>query len=62
VGTPDHPHETVTYIVEGSMQHKDSAGKLEEGWVQWMTAGSSEAITPAPCPCKYLYSMVMVAH
>jgi len=46
VGTPDHPHrgfETVTYIVEGSSQHKDSAGnsgELKEGWVQWMTAGS----------------------
>ena len=29
VGAPDHPHrgfETVTYIISGSMQHKDSAG------------------------------------
>ncbi len=46
VGAPDHPHrgfETVTYIIEGSFQHKDSAGNsglLKEGWVQWMTAGS----------------------
>ena len=46
IGAPDHPHrgfETVTYIVEGSAQHKDSAGnsgELKEGWVQWMTAGS----------------------
>ena len=45
VGAPDHPHrgfETVTYIISGSMQHKDSAGNtgtLSPGWVQWMTAG-----------------------
>ena len=41
-----HPHrgfETVSYIVQGSSQHKDSAGnwgELKKGWVQWMTAGS----------------------
>ena len=52
VGAPDHPHrgfETVSYIVEGSMQHKDSAGnsgQLKEGWVQWMTAGSGITIHP----------------
>lgn len=46
VGAPDHPHrgfETVTYMVEGSSQHKDSVGNsgvLKPGWVQWMTAGS----------------------
>ena len=46
VGAPDHPHrgfETVTYVVAGEMQHKDSAGNagtLTAGWVQWMTAGS----------------------
>ena len=46
VGAPDHPHrgfETVTYMIEGSGQHKDSVGNsghLKEGWVQWMTAGS----------------------
>ena len=45
-GAPDHPHrgfETVTYMLEGRMQHKDSrgnAGKLTPGDVQWMTAGS----------------------
>ena len=52
VGAPDHPHrgfETVSYIVEGSSQHKDSAGnsgQLKEGWVQWMTAGSGEIKQP----------------
>ncbi len=45
-GAPDHPHrgfETVTYMLEGGMVHKDSAGnsgKLTSGDVQWMTAGS----------------------
>ena len=45
-GAPDHPHrgfETVTYLLEGSMIHRDSAGnsgKLSPGDVQWMTAGS----------------------
>jgi len=46
VGAPDHPHrgfETVTYVLDGKMQHKDShghAGSLGPGDVQWMTAGS----------------------
>lgn len=46
VGAPDHPHrgfETVTYMLEGSFVHKDSAGnsgRLNPGDVQWMTAGS----------------------
>jgi len=45
-GFPDHPHrgfETVTYMVAGRMRHRDSAGHeglLENGGVQWMTAGS----------------------
>lgn len=45
VGAPDHPHrgfETITYVMEGSFQHQDSAGhkgKLGPGDVQWMTAG-----------------------
>ncbi len=46
VGAPDHPHrgfETVTYMLEGTMHHRDSVGT--EGWigpgaVQWMTAGA----------------------
>jgi redox-sensitive bicupin YhaK (pirin superfamily) len=45
VGAPDHPHrgfETVTYILEGEIEHEDSAGhrgELKPGDVQWMTAG-----------------------
>lgn len=44
-GFPDHPHrgfETVTYMLEGRMRHRDSAGNeglLSPGAVQWMTAG-----------------------
>jgi quercetin 2,3-dioxygenase len=43
-GFPPHPHrgfETVTYLLNGRMRHKDSAGHegvIESGGVQWMTA------------------------
>jgi quercetin 2,3-dioxygenase len=46
IGAPSHPHrgfETVSYLLSGAMQHRDSfgnSGKLEPGDVQWMTAGS----------------------
>ncbi len=45
-GFPDHPHrgfETVTYVLEGAMEHRDSQGNhgvIGPGDVQWMTAGS----------------------
>lgn len=44
-GFPPHPHrgfETVTYLLEGRMRHKDNAGHegvIEAGGIQWMTAG-----------------------
>lgn len=44
-GFPDHPHrgfETVTYMIAGRMRHRDNAGNeglLQNGGVQWMTAG-----------------------
>ena len=44
-GFPEHPHrgfETVTYMLSGSMRHRDSAGNegmVLDGGVQWMTAG-----------------------
>lgn len=44
-GFPDHPHrgfETVTYMIAGRMRHRDSSGNqglLQNGGVQWMTAG-----------------------
>jgi quercetin 2,3-dioxygenase len=44
-GFPDHPHrgfETVTYMIAGRMRHRDNGGNeglLQNGGVQWMTAG-----------------------
>jgi len=44
-GFPDHPHRgqaTVTYMLEGSSRHEDSAGHkgtIYTGGVQWMCAG-----------------------
>lgn len=44
-GFPDHPHrgfETVTYMIAGRLRHRDSGGHeglLQNGGVQWMTAG-----------------------
>ena len=44
-GFPDHPHrgfETISYMLEGRMRHRDSAGHegmISTGGVQWMTAG-----------------------
>src|SRR5258708_24898768 len=46
VGAPDHPHrgfEAVTDVLEGELEHEDSAGHrgaLKPGDVQWMTAGA----------------------
>jgi len=46
IGTPWHPHrgfETVTYLLEGENEHRDSMGNhgmLRAGDTQWMTAGS----------------------
>ena len=54
IGAPDHPHrgfETVSYIISGSSQHKDSVGNsgvLKEGWVQWMTTGSGVVHSEMP--------------
>lgn len=44
-GFPEHPHrgfETVTYMLDGRMRHRDNHGNeglLTPGSVQWMTAG-----------------------
>jgi redox-sensitive bicupin YhaK (pirin superfamily) len=44
-GVPPHPHagiETVTYLLSGTMHHRDSAGhegKVGKGGAQWMTSG-----------------------
>src|SRR4051794_15650464 len=55
-GFPDHPHrgfETVSYLLEGSLEHRDSfgnKGRLEAGDVQWMTAGSGLIHSEMPGP------------
>jgi redox-sensitive bicupin YhaK (pirin superfamily) len=57
-GFPTHPHrgfETVTYVIDGAVDHRDSLGNhghLAGGSAQWMTAGHgivhSEMPTHAP--------------
>jgi redox-sensitive bicupin YhaK (pirin superfamily) len=53
-GAPDHPHrgfQTVTYLLAGEMEHKDSrghAGRLRAGDVQWMTAGAGVVHSEMP--------------
>jgi redox-sensitive bicupin YhaK (pirin superfamily) len=45
-GAPDHPHrgfETVTYMLDGAIEHRDSTGGgglIRDGDTQWMTAGA----------------------
>ena len=53
-GTPWHPHrgfETVTYMLDGTLQHRDSnggGGLITDGDTQWMTAGSGMLHIEAP--------------
>jgi len=53
-GFPDHPHrgfETVSYMLEGALEHRDSAGNkgvIAAGDVQWMTAGSGVVHSEMP--------------
>ena len=55
-GFSDHPHrgfETVTYLLEGQFQHRDSRGNhglLGPGDLQWMTAGSGVVHSEMPGP------------
>lgn len=45
-GFPWHPHrgiETITYVLEGDVEHADSLGNtgtISSGDIQWMTAGN----------------------
>ncbi|MEU7908261.1 pirin family protein [Actinoplanes sp. NPDC049118] len=53
-GTPWHPHrgfETVTYMIDGQMDHQDSnggGGSITNGDTQWMTAGGGILHIEAP--------------
>lgn len=57
-GFPWHPHrgiETVTYLMQGDIEHGDSLGNkgsIVDGCCQWMTAGSGiiHQEMPQPCP------------
>jgi redox-sensitive bicupin YhaK (pirin superfamily) len=56
IGTGDHPHrgfETVTYMLDGEFEHRDSAGNsgtIRPGDVQWMTAGAGVVHSEKPSP------------
>jgi len=55
-GFPTHPHrgfETVTYMISGFMEHRDSlgqGGQLAAGSAQWMTAGHGIVHSEMPNP------------
>lgn len=66
VGAPPHPHrgfETVTYILQGEVEHRDSAGNhgvIGPGDVQWMTAG--DGIVHSEMPSTRLQTEGGVGH
>ncbi|GEC10198.1 hypothetical protein SSP24_78530 [Streptomyces spinoverrucosus] len=67
-GTPWHPHrgfETVTYMVDGVMEHRDSnggGGVITNGDTQWMTAGSGMLhIETPPAVPSWSFSPVTIA-
>lgn len=55
-GFPMHPHrgiETITYLIEGEIEHQDSLGNkgtIRGGQSQWMTAGSGILHQEMPKP------------
>jgi redox-sensitive bicupin YhaK (pirin superfamily) len=66
VGAPDHPHrgfETVTYMLDGELEHRDSnggGGVISGGDTQWMTAGAG--IVHSEMPTDRLYRAGGVFH
>jgi hypothetical protein len=58
-GAPDHPHrgfETVTYLLDGQIEHRDShggGGIISGGDTQWMTAGGG--LVHSEMPTHELY-------
>jgi quercetin 2,3-dioxygenase len=65
-GAPDHPHrgfETVTYILDGELEHRDShggGGTIRGGETQWMTAGAG--IVHSEMPTNLFYTKGGVMH
>lgn len=57
-GFPWHPHrgiETITYLIQGSIEHGDSLGnkgRIGDGDCQWMTAGSGIIHQEMPQPSE----------
>ncbi|AGA69007.1 Pirin-related protein [Desulfitobacterium dichloroeliminans LMG P-21439] len=57
-GFPWHPHrgiETITYLIQGEMEHSDSLGNkgvIRDGDCQWMTAGSGIIHQEMPKPAE----------
>ena len=57
-GFPPHPHrgfETVSYMIAGSMRHKDNKGGeglITDGGVQWMTAGRGVVHSEMPAQTR----------
>ena len=65
-GAPDHPHrgfETVTYMLDGQLEHRDSTGGggiIFGGDTQWMTAGAG--IVHSEMPTHEIYTKGGVMH
>ena len=61
-GFPPHPHrgfETVSYMIAGSLRHKDNKGGeglITDGGVQWMTAGKGVVHSEMPAQTQGLMS------
>ena len=61
-GFPPHPHrgfETVSYMIAGSLRHKDNnggEGLITDGGVQWMTAGRGVVHSEMPAQTEGLMS------
>lgn len=62
-GFPWHPHrgiETITYLIEGEIEHGDSLGNkgsISGGQCQWMTAGSGIIHQEMPQPSKSMFGV-----
>lgn len=62
-GFPLHPHrgiETLTYLIEGQIDHQDSLGNkgsIHSGELQWMTAGKGILHEEMPQPSKQMYGL-----
>ncbi len=65
-GAPDHPHrgfETVTYMLDGQLEHRDSTGGggvIFGGDTQWMTAGAG--IVHSEMPTDEIFTRGGVMH